>query len=231
MALKDKVKFDLLVDPDDLNTLIIKPTQGLKENSVYTINIKDLQLEQNFVYSDKQTFITAPDDYFYVSVAEVKEIVHGLDLPDESIARHIVAASKTASYWARKHFDDINGIVPDFKSETFKEDYYPFYMYIKFTAMVNSLREFYIELITNPKKWKDTLSDLAREEEMDFDSIRKLIDDLEKESEDWLDLVVTITADPKWALRGKYSYVNYNTNSHPYHKITWYYRDNYDRGF
>jgi hypothetical protein len=73
----------------------------------------------------------------------------------------------------------------------------------------------------------------TREEEMDFDALRKLMDDMEHEADEWLELVVTITADPKWALRGKYSYAVYNTYSNPYHKISWYRKgyDNYSRGF
>jgi hypothetical protein len=96
--------------------------------------------------------------------------------------------------------------------------------------MAHAVKEYYIEMITGPKKWKDTLSDLGREEEMDFDALRKFMDDLEHEADEWLELVVTITADPKWALRGKYSYSVYNTYCQPYHKISWY-KDDYSRGF
>ena len=38
------------------------------------------------------------------------------------------------------------------------------------------------------------------------------MDEMEHEADEWLELVVTITADPKWALRGKYSYAVYNSN-------------------
>ena len=229
MALKEKVQFQLLVDPDDPETLIIKPVNELVNGSVYTFNIKDIKFVDDDIYSNKETFMTKPENYMFVDVEDVQDHIRGLEIPDSSILKHIIDASKTAVYWAKRNVSDFESI-PDFNSSTFQEDYYPFYMFIKHTAMVEAIKEYYVEMITGPKKWKDTLSDLGREEEMDFDALRKLMDDLEHEADEWLELVVTITADPKWALRGKYSYAIYNTYSNPYHKISWY-KNDYSRGF
>lgn len=237
MALKEKIKFQLLVDPDDPETLILKPLvfhtaeagTGLKPGGVYTVNIKDLEFEDGSVYSNKEEFITKPDNYMFVDVADIQDHIRGLEIPDSSVMSHIIDASKQAVYWAKKNASDFEKL-PDFNSPTFQEDYYPFYMYIKHTAMAHAVKEYYIEMITGPKKWKDTLSDLGREEEMDFNALKKLMDDLEHEADEWLELVVTITADPKWALRGKYSYAIYNAYCQPYHKISWY-KNDYTRGF
>lgn len=260
MALKEKMKFNLLVDPDDPETLIIIPVEEVKtikpskptigpfnpsikpeeeityknidliSGSTYTINIKDIEFVDGSVYSNKETFVTKPEDYMFVDVEDVQSHIRSLNIPDENILDHIIDASKIAMYWAKKNLD-AHEQVPDFNSPTFQEDYYPFYMFIKHTAMAHAIKEYYIELVTSgPKKWKDTLSDLGREEEWDFDALRKMLDDLENEAEKWLELVATITADPKWALRGKYSYAVYNAYSNPYHKISWY-RNDYSRGF
>ena len=233
MALKNKVKFELLVDPDDPTVLILSPIgEELQDGSKYTINIKNVMFEDGTNYSEKEEFITTPNNYYFVSVSDVQDLIHGLKLDEENILHHIMDASRTAMYWAKRKMEDTKQM-PDFNSPTFQEDYYPFYMYIKHTAIAHAIKEYYIEMITGPKKWKDTLSDLGREEEMDFDALRRLMDDLEHEADEWLELVVTITADPKWALRGKYSYAIYNTYSNPYHKISWYRSnyDNYGRGF
>lgn len=249
MALKEKVSFRLLIDPDDPGTLILMPVEkkppnpiigtmkptddyqqaNLQNGSVYTINIKDLEFTDGSIFSDKVEFYTKPNDYMFVEVEDVQSHIRSLNIPDENILDHIMDASKQAVYWAKRNAEDFKKL-PDFKSPTFQEDYYPFYMYIKHTAMAHAVKEYYVEMITGPKKWKDTLSDLGREEEMDFDALRKLLDDLEHEADEWLELVITITADPKWALRGKYSYAVYNTYCQPYHKISWY-RDDYTRGF
>jgi hypothetical protein len=234
MALKSKTKFNMLIDPDDPYTLILSPVEGeLEPGSVYTVNINNLKLEDNTIYSNKETFLVAPKDNFLISVEDVKEMVHGLNIPDESIIRHIVDASKQAVYWAKKNAEGTNS-VPDFNNVNLQEDYYPFYMFIKYHAMVEALKEFYIELISGPEKWRDMLSDLERQEEFDFGAIKAMIDDFENEADYWLELVVTITADPKWALRGKYCYSSFYTNSNPYHRIQWGYpphNGSYNRGY
>lgn len=230
MARKEKINFQLLVDPDDPETLLLKPIDTeLISGSVYTVNIKELEFVDGSIFSNKEEFITEPDNYMFVSVEDIKDHIGNLDISDTSILNHIIDASKTAMYWAKINVD-ANTELPDFNSETFQEDYYPFYMFIKHTAMAECIKEYYIELISGPKKWKDTLSDLGREEEMDFSALKKLMDDLEHEADEWLELVVTITADPKWALRGKYSYAVYNTYCKPYHAISWY-KNDYSRGF
>lgn len=230
MARKEKINFQLLVDPDDPETLLLKPIDTeLISGSVYTVNIKELEFVDGSIFSNKEEFITEPDNYMFVSVEDIKDHIGNLDISDTSILNHIIDASKTAMYWAKINVD-ANTELPDFNSETFQEDYYPFYMFIKHTAMAECIKEYYIELISGPKKWKDTLSDLSREEEMDFNALKKLMDDLEHEADEWLELVVTITADPKWALRGKYSYAVYNTYCKPYHAISWY-KNDYSRGF
>ena len=250
MALKEKVEFQLLVDPDDPETLILIPVEkklakpnigtigkpqykyeqgSLVSGSTYIVNIKDIEFEDGSIYSNKETFITKPDNYMFVEVDDIQSHIRALNIPDENILDHIIDASKQAVYWAKKNAEDFKAL-PDFNSPTFQEDYYPFYMYIKHTAMAHAVKEYYIEMVTEPKKWKDTLSDLSREEEMDFDALRKLMDDMEHEAEEWLELVITITADPKWALRGKYSYAIYNSYCNPYHKISWY-KNDYSRGF
>ena len=232
MALKDKIKFDMLVDPDDLSTVIFSPVNDkILNDSKYMINIKNLEFEDGTTYSNKEAFYTTPSNYYFVPIGDVKDLIHGLNLDDENIIHHIIDASKTAMYWAKRKTE---GNIPDFNSETFQEDYYPFYMFIKTSAAVESLKEFYISAMAQPKKWRDVLSDLEREEEMDYDGIKGLIDSLEAEAEEWINLVVTITADPKWALRGKYCYSTYNTYTNPYHRIHWGlppHNSSYNRGY
>ena len=234
MALKSKMKFNLLVDPDDPTVLILQPVgEELENGNKYTVNIKDLKLEDGSVYSNKETFITTPKDYYYVSVADIQDLVHGLNLDEENIMHHIADASRVAVYWAKRKMEDTKQM-PDFNSPTFAEDYYPFYQFIKFHATVEALKEFLIQLIAQPQKWHDVLSDLERKEEWDLDTIRRLIADFEKEADEWLELIVTITADPKWALRGKYCYSVYNTYANPYHRIRWGFpphNSDYNRGY
>jgi hypothetical protein len=216
MALKDKVLFQILVDFDDLSTILFKPIGEVKNNKIYTLNLKDIELSDGTFFSDKINFVTPLDNYF-VPVRDVKEHITSIDVPDEIVMKHIIHAGRAAMYYCTRKGDGAPPITP----ENIKEDYYPFYMYIKNHAIVDILKDYYIEKASGPKKWTDTLSDLSRSEEMDFDGLKELIKTWEEEAEMWLDLVVTITADPKWALRGKYSYALFNSYAHPYHHINW----------
>ena len=112
MALKNKVNFNLLVDPDDPSTLILSPiNEDIQDGSKYVINIKDLEFVDGSIYSYKQTFLTPPEGY-YVPIEDVKDLIHGLDLNDENILRHIIEAGKTATYLAKRKMEDTKQI-PD----------------------------------------------------------------------------------------------------------------------
>ena len=229
MALKDKVQFEILVDPDDPSTIIFKPLSDLKDNMVYTLDIKNIKLEDGSNFSRKESFYT-PLDYFYVPTKDVIDHISSIAPNEEEVIRHIIHAGKAALYYCKRK----SKTVPNFTIETIKQDYYPFYMYIKNHAIVDVLKNYYIEKASGPKKWRDVLSDLEREEEMDFNGLIDLIHTWEEEANEWLRLVVTITADPKWALRGKYCYSTYNTYANPYHDIRWGkppHNSSYNRGY
>ncbi len=219
---KDRVRFELLVDPDDINTLILSPVNHvIQDNNVYSISINNIVFADSTTLSIKEDFITSPTDNYFVKVEDVQSHIKGLGLDDSSVIGHIIDAGKTAKYWMKRRMED-HKQMPEFTVENIEEDYYPFYMFIKHQAIVESLKEYYVEALTNPFKWRDLLSDLEREEEYDLDAIKALIDDYQKEADDWLELVITITADPKWALRGKYCYSTYYTwTTNPFHDTHW----------
>jgi hypothetical protein len=236
---KEKITFNLVVDEDDLETVFLFPENNgpllgeVLDDSIYEIIIKNLQFQDGSVYSNKESFITKPMSNYFVPLDDVKEIAGKLQTPDEEILRNIIEAGRTAVYWAKRKVENKNDI-PDFNNVNLVEDYYPFYMFIKYHAIAESLKARLVELVTNPQKWHDVLSDLERSEEWDFDALKDLINDYEKEAEEWLELIVTITADPKWALRGKYCYSTFYTNSNPYHRIQWGqppHNSNYNRGY
>ena len=229
MALKEKIQFEMLVDPDDPSTIIFKPLSDLKDNMMYTLDIKNIKLEDGSNFSRKESFYT-PLDYFYVPTKDVIDHISSIAPNEEEVIRHIIHAGKAALYYCKRK----SKTVPNFTMETIKQDYYPFYMYIKNHAIVDVLKNYYIEKASGPKKWRDVLSDLEREEEMDFNGLIDLIHTWEEEANEWLRLVVTITADPKWALRGKYCYSTYNTYANPYHDIRWGkppHNSSYNRGY
>ena len=212
MGKKEKIPAYIYADPDDPTIIYIK-TNGviqIVDNSRYQVVIDKLQFADGDI-AEKYTseFITNIDPC-YIEVEEVLALCSGMRIEKESVLRHIRAACSIVEFWAKR--DDVT-----FTKENFKSNYYPFYMYVKYKAAVESLKEFYIGAITYPFHYVDELSDLSREEKMDFGAIQKLLDSLDKEAEDWLNQIVTITADPEWALRGKYCRAVDLSNYKPYH--------------
>lgn len=229
---RSRIPFECLVDEDDLYTLELFPIEKMPLESIFTFNLK-IDFVDDTNYSDKVTFVSRPVDNYFVSVNDVKSHLNGIKVDDLHIIDHIIDAGKIAKHWASYKVTNPNDI-PTFDIETIQEDYYPFYMFIKYHALSESLKGFYMEMLTHPYKWRDMLSDLEREEEWDLDAIKALLDEFDKEAEEWLELVTTITADPQWALRGKYCYSVYNTYSNPYHRIHWGlppHNSDYNRGY
>ena len=232
---REKIPVYLFTDPDEPNILYIYSKDDIEiiDNSIYDLIVPELNFTDDTTETKfKQSFITSPSP-IYVEVDDVLKECRNIPIEQDLVIHSIKEASKIADYWAYHDLDD--GVPNDEKDKLFtldniKDDYYPFYMFVKFTAVADCLKSFYIKAVSQPYKFKDILSDLERDEEMDLSAIKKLIDDLQDEADDWLDLVVTITADPQWALRGKYSFAITNKNYRPYHP-TLIDRNGWSRGY
>lgn len=234
LAGREKIPVYMFVDPDEPNIIYFQHNDKVEilDNSEYTLNIPSFEFEDGTVSSKESMKITTALSPMYVTIQDVKSLAGGLPLDDADIAYHIRQASLIAEYWSCRESD----MLPEKLATIFggpkqiKDDYYPFYMFIKYQAVVDCVREFYIAAVARPSEYHDVLSDLERKEKMDLDAIKKLLDNLTAEAEDWLELVATITADPKWALRGKYSYAVTNKTYRPYHR-TLIDRNGWDRGY
>ena len=212
---KEKIPAYVYADPDDPTIIYIK-TNGVIEivdNSVYDVVIPNLQFNDGDIIDKFTCEFTTTLTPCYVDVQEILTLCHGIELPERDVLLHIRSSSLIVDYWANRSDIDLAKV----SEEEFQKDYYPFYAYVKYKAAAESLKEFYIGAVTDPYKYKDELSDLSREEELDLEAIKNLIDDLNVEAEEYLNYIVTITADPEWALRGKHAYSIPMPFSRPYH--------------
>lgn len=212
---KEKIPAYVYADPDDPTIIYIK-TNGviqILDNSVYEVVIPNLQFEDGETIDKYKCEFTTSLIPCYASVDDILSLCNGIKIPKKDILIHTKVASEIANYWLKRGDVDISNLDYD----TIKTDYYPIHLYVKYKAAVESLKEFYIGAVTDPYKYKDALSDLSREEEMDLDAIKDLIEKLDDEAEEGLNYIVTITADPEWALRGKYAYSMSLPFSKPYH--------------
>ena len=220
---REKIPAYLFIDPNEPNVLYVSTKEDIEiaDNSIYELNIPQINFADNSIETKfKYTFITSPSPV-YADVDDVLKECRNIPIEKDIVIHSIKEASETVDFWAYHNMDDEDIPTTEedklFNLDNIKEDYYPFYMFVKIQAVADSLKTFYIKAVSQPYKYKDILSDLERDEEMDLAAIKALIDDLENEAEEWLELVVTITADPKWALRGKYSFAITNKMYRPYH--------------
>lgn len=216
---RERIPVYLFIDPEEPSILYIQTKKDINilDNSIYDLTIPELLFDDDTTEKCKHTFITAPSPA-YVDIDDVLKECRNIPVDKDIIIHHIKHASQIADYWAYHDSDGQNSINKKvFDINNIEEDYYPFYMFVKYFSVADSIKSFYMEAITKPYKFKDVLSDLEREEQMDLSAIKTLIDEFENEAKEWLEIVVTITADPQWALRGKYSYAITNQNYKPYH--------------
>lgn len=216
---KDKIPAYIFIDPDDPTVIFVR-TCGKAEildNSIYELNIPNFAFDDGEVINKfKQEFVTKLEPC-YVDVEDVLTLCSSIPIDTKDILMHIRMASEIANYWAyRENENELHPI--KFTKNNLKDDYYPFYMFIRYRAAAEAIKEFYIGAVTRPSEYKDELSDLAREEKMDLSAIKKLLDSLNDEADEWLELLVVLTADPQWALRGKYSYAISMEMFKPYHQ-------------
>ena len=234
IAGREKIPVYLFVDPQEPSELYIRTYDKatIIDNSVYSLNVPSITFDDGEEIENlKEEFITCPSPA-YVSINDVLSLCNGIPIEKKNVAYFIKESSKIADYWAGRKGDYSNDSIlkVEFDKETIENDYYPFYMFVKYRAATECIKEFYIAAVSRPSEYHDVLSDLERKEKMDLEAIKILLDTLNAEADSWLELVVTITADPEWALRGKYSFAVTNFNYKPYHPtgIT---TGNWNRGY
>ena len=218
----------LLATSDYPNTIEIYPVGKInfEPDSIYEFDIPRLSFEDNTYETIGKIKYITEQSKLLIDIDDVKSLMHGLKIDDEILLNHILSASEIARYWASSHGDI------ELDKETLKDEaFYPFYMFIKYRSVYESLLEFYMIAATNPIKFKDAISDLSREEEYDLKYLKDLLDDFEQEAEDWLDMIVTTTADPQWTVRAKTARAITYKFSKPYHQypVNGYSRGGYNR--
>lgn len=221
--MRERLVCEVRVDDLDKGLLIIKPSHSIvdprlvgvipndtfKDNSVYEFEFKDIKGVNTLQATDIKTkYISAPNPC-YVDLKDVTSLANGLKLDDESVLYHIREACRHANHILREYNSEnpMEQIILD--RDTIKDDNYKFYMFIKYKALKDCLLDFYIKEAAKPNRIKNQTGDLMYEHDFDLKRIKDLLDDIEKEYEDWQDEIVTITADPKAVLRGKYAYNKY----------------------
>ena len=102
---------------DENNYALLNSVFDVKNNKIYTLNLKDIELSDGTFYSNKINFVTPLDNYF-VPVQDVKEHITSIDVPDEIVMKHIIHAGRAAMYYCTRKGDG----APPITLENIKKD-------------------------------------------------------------------------------------------------------------
>ena len=174
----ERVKFCVKVFD---NFLEIIPCDGMKDNSVYEIRLKDLVEETGSKRLDSETikFCTKMTPA-YTSLESVKALVENCSIPDETILYHIREASKYADYIKKcKASVGRPVLVLDKDVEKFQKE-----QFAKYKAAYECVLRFYMDKAAE-FGLKGTLGDISFDTNTKLPDISKLLETLKKEVDMW----------------------------------------------
>lgn len=170
----ERVKFHVKVFD---NFLEIIPCDGVKDNSVYEIRLKDIKEESGYKKLDAETvrFCTRMTPA-YTSLESVKALVENCNIPEETILYHIREASKYADYVkkCKGTYDRPDSDVDKFQKEQFA----------KYKAAYECILRFYMDKAAE-FGLKGSLGDISFDTNTSLPDISKLLETLKKEVDQW----------------------------------------------
>lgn len=219
----DRVRCKVERHPFDKSCLMITPLFGpiqpregeeeklieFKDNSVYEFEIEAKGEHTLRKEKVKGRYVTSPNPC-YVDLKDVVSLARGFNLDEESILFHIREASRYANHIIAEYNRENYVEQMIVTRENIKEDYFELYMFVRYKALRDCILEFYIQEAAKPNRIKNQTGDLIYEHEFDLDRLKALLDEIEDEYGKWEEELITITADPKAILRGKYSWNKYH---------------------
>lgn len=219
----EKITCKVEQHPFDKSCIMITPLYGnimprftedseslidFEDNSVYEFEIEVKGTQTMREEKIKGKYITSPEPG-YVDLKDVISLARGFELDEESVLFHIREASRYANHIISEYNEENLANPMIVTRENIKEDYFELYMFVKYKALKDCILEFYIQEAAKPNRIKNQTGDLVYEHEFDLDRLKGLLDDIENEYERWQEDLITITADPKAVLRGRYSWNKY----------------------
>lgn len=174
----ERVKFCVKVFD---NFLEIIPCDGVKDNSIYEIRLKDLKEENGYKSLDAETvkFCTKMTPA-YTSLESVKALVENCNIPEETILYHIREASKYADYIQKcKASYGKPNIVLDPEIDKFQKE-----QFAKYKAAYECVLRFYMDKAAE-FGLKGTLGDISFDTNTKLPDISKLLETLKKAVDEW----------------------------------------------
>lgn len=162
------------------NFIEITPVNGVKDNSIYEIRIKDLKaLDGSYtIESETIKFCTALTPS-YVDIQAVQSLIDSTEIAEDKILYHIREASRFVDYIIKE-----SRLRIDLKNDI------PFEVtqFVKYKAAHECLLRFYIERASDGGT-KGTLGDVTFENKETLPDIKGLLKSLKTEIKTWEDAV------------------------------------------
>lgn len=164
-----KVDFSVVVDG---NKLIITPLNGINNNEIYNIKLKDIESADKSRAIEELSFeVITEVKPAYTDLFSVKELLSGIDISERTILYNIREASKYADYVASSSSIDVSS----FEVQQF----------VKYTAAHKSLLTFYINKASKTGE-KGQIGDVVFENVVKLTDITNLLKELKQEADFWL---------------------------------------------
>lgn len=174
----ERVKFCVKVFD---NFLEIIPCDGVKDNSIYEIRLKDIKQDCGHKVLDSETvrFCTKMTPA-YTSLESVKALVENCSIPEETILYHIREASRYADYIKKcktsygKPVLNLDPEIEEFQKQQFA----------KYKAAYECILRFYMDKAAE-YGLKGTLGDISFDTNSKLPDISKLLEELKKKVAEW----------------------------------------------
>lgn len=213
----ERVDFDIKVYD---NIIEIIPKDGVQNNSIYEVRLKNLRSINGKKIIDKKTIsictALAPS---YCSLDSVKVLIADCNIPDKEILFHIREASKVADYLRQGSSDTVTYVnntdimIPRIKDqvnmpENLNSEGIPFEVseYVKYKAAKDCIIKFYVGKAALAGE-KGQLGDIQFEHQSKLPDISGLLKEFDEQINFWKDAVrgfgIEGRAKPKATLHGR----------------------------
>ena len=163
------------------NYIEITPEEGMKDNSIYKINLKNVYSVNGDEYNGEEIIkITTEMTPLFCNIIDVNSLLNIDNIDEEIILYHIREASKYAEYVYEKVF----------KNKTINKNKIPIAIkeFTRYKAAKECLLKIYMSLVTD-NVVEGKLGDVTFKLRDQLPDIKKLLDYLDSEILKWLDAI------------------------------------------
>lgn len=185
-------KIDFTIKVFD-NFIEITPIDGVKDNSIYTIKLKDLKEETGHkILKEKEYKICTKFSPCYATILDVKTLLGNCEIPEQDILYHIREASRFTDY-----IKSSMNVYNIYKIKDKELEEYQKKQLTKYKATYECLLRFYMDNANSDLGIEGTLGEVSFKTKGDLPDISDVLKTLKEEIEKWTLALQGINTDIK----------------------------------